>query len=130
MVKGANMSEYGHHHRHHREHEHTFRIGLLFKSVKELVILSIIKEKPIHGSEIHRILKERYDLAIPKPIIYTLLRRMEDRGLIISEWKISDRGPVKRIYRITEEGLDYLNDSIERLKKLRDMINDLLSKIS
>jgi len=121
------------HHHHSHPHEKVEPIPhRIFHSreVKELVILSVVKENPIHGSEIHRILRERYNLDIPKPIIYTILRRMEERGLIISEWEISDRGPVRRIYRITEEGLDYLIESVNRLRELRNMIDNLLSKLS
>lgn len=114
-------------HHHYHNHAHMDRIHL--REVKDLLILSIIKENPIHGSEIHRLLKERYNLNIPKPIIYMILRKLEERGMIISEWDLSDRGPVRRIYRMTEEGLDYLNESVNKLKKLRHIIDDLLSKL-
>jgi len=119
-----------HHHHHHHEIDHVTHRFFPVRAIKELLLLSIIREKPIHGSEIYRVLRDRYGLDVPKPIIYMLLRRMEERGLIISEWEMSERGPVKRIYRITEEGLDYLNDSVERLRKLRDIINDILSKLT
>jgi len=115
---------------HHHEIDHVTYRFFPVRAIKELLLLSIIREKPIHGSEIYRVLRDRYGLDVPKPIIYMLLRRMEERGLIISEWEMSERGPVKRIYRITEEGLDYLNDSVERLRKLRDIINDILSKLT
>ena len=119
-----------HHHHHHHEIDHVTHRFFPVRAIKELLLLSIIREKPIHGSEIYRVLRDRYGLDVPKPIIYMLLRRMEERGLIISEWEMSERGPVKRIYRITEEGLDYLNDSVERLRKLRNIINDILSKLT
>jgi len=112
---------------HNHHHSHKDRIHL--REVKDLLILSIIRENPIHGSEIHRILKEKYNLNIPKPIIYMILRKLEERGMIISEWELSDRGPVRRIYRMTEEGLDYLNESVNRLKELKRIIDDLLSKL-
>jgi len=115
---------------HHHEIDHVTYRFFPVRAIKELLLLSIIREKPIHGSEIYRVLRDRYGLDVPKPIIYMLLRRMEERGLIISEWEMSERGPVKRIYRITEEGLDYLNDSVERLRKLRNIINDILSKLT
>lgn len=117
------------HHYHHHDRLDKASLRAIFRGVKELLILTIIKEKPIHGSELHRILKERYGLDIPRAIIYMLLRKMEDEGLIVSQWDIGESGPAKRIYRITEEGLDHLNDSIELLKKLKNAIEEILSKL-
>ncbi len=112
-------------HNHHYHHYH--RISP-FKGIVHLAILNIIREKPVYGSEIYRILRDNYGLDIPAPLVYTLLRRMERRGLIISEWKTEETGPVKRIYRLTDEGLEYLRDSINRLRKIKEIIDNLLSK--
>mgnify|MGYP000371376384 CR=1 FL=1 len=114
---------------HHSKRFDKTSLRAVLRGVKELLILSIIKERPVHGSEIQKILKERYGLDIPKPIVYMLLRRMEEEGYIISQWEIGGSGPAKRVYRITDEGLDHLNYSIELLEKLKKIIEDVLKEI-
>ncbi len=101
----------------------------IFKGIKKLIILNIIKDGPVHGSEIHRILTEKYGLEIPKAIVYMILRKMEELGLIESEWETCESGPVKRLYKISEKGLDFLIDSKDALEKLRNTIDELIENI-
>jgi PadR family transcriptional regulator PadR len=53
---------------------------------------------------------------------------MEGEGLILSNWDIQESGPARRIYRITEEGLEYLKSAMERLKRSSQMIKILLNE--
>ena len=51
-------------------------------------------------------------LDVPANTLYPLLRRLEDQGLLLSEWK-HDLGRRKRFYRVSREGermLDELAD--------------------
>jgi len=98
------------------------------KGLLHLIILNLIKDKTVHGAEIYRTLKEKFKIEVPKPIIYGLLRRMEYFGFLISKWDIESGGPAKRMYKITEEGLEYLKESIENLKKIKSVIDNLLSE--
>ncbi len=61
-------------------------------------------------------------------MVYGLLRRLERHGFIYSRWSVEESGPARRIYRITEEGLDYLEDSLGRLKRVKSLIECLLSE--
>lgn len=102
----------------------------VFRGIKELLLLNIIREGPIHGSEIHRILKDRYGFEMPKPVIYMLLRRLEELGLVISEWETGDSGPVRRVYKLTDDGLELLKDSVSKLEKLKVIIEELIKGLS
>jgi len=97
------------------------------RGLLHLAILKIVKEGPTYGSEIQRILKERFSIDVPRAIIYSLLQRLEGHGLLVSTWDTSGRGPARRVYRITEEGEDYLKDALEKLSQVRDMIDRLTS---
>jgi DNA-binding PadR family transcriptional regulator len=81
------------------------------KGILSIAMVDLIKDKSAHGG-----------------IIYTLLRRMEGDGLIVSEWDIQESGPARRIYRITEEGMDYLRTSMEKLRRSRQLIKILLDE--
>jgi PadR family transcriptional regulator PadR len=98
------------------------------RGLLHIAIIDLIKDKPTHGGEIYQILKEKYLIDIPRGIIYALLRRMEVDSLIISKWNIQKSGPARRIYHITEDGVEYLKCSLERLERASWMIHILLRK--
>lgn len=107
-----------HHYHHHKP--------IPIRGFAHLAILKILKEKSTSGSEIQKILSEKYGFEVQLPIVYGLLRKMEHIGLLISQWDTSESGPAKRIYTITEEGLEYLNRGIEKVKKIKELVEKLL----
>jgi len=113
-----------HHHHHHDEYHHTLSP---LRGLLHLAILKVISEGPIHGGEIQRRINERFNLNISKAMIYGLLRRLEHHNLVISKWITEGGGPAKRIYYITEEGLTYLSESIEKLRRVKPLIDMLIS---
>lgn len=114
------------HHKHHHEHHH-HEVSPL-RGLLHIAILKVISESPLHGGEIQRKISEKFDLDVPKAMIYGILRRLEHHNLVTSKWVIEEGGPAKRVYYITDEGLEYLSKAIEKLEKVRDIINKLLSK--
>lgn len=96
------------------------------RGILRIAIINLIKDKPAHGGEIYQSLKEKFQIDPPRGIIYNLLRRMEAEGLILSNWDIQESGPARRIYRITDDGLEYVKSTLERLRKSRKMIDILL----
>ena len=72
----------------------------------QLLVLRLIYEKPSHGyqimEELKKIAAEKY---LPEPgAIYTVLRRMEDRNVLTSEWEKKETGADRRVYTLTEMG--------------------------
>lgn len=45
-----------------------------------------------------------------------------------SKWDVEGSGPARRVYKITEEGLEYLNNALERLGRVRDVMDKLVSE--
>ena len=41
--------------------------------------------------------------------LYTALRRLEDDGLVSSDWEPSAKGPRQRVYRLTPSGVEELD---------------------
>ncbi len=72
-------------------------------------------------------LKEKLDLDIPSSAIYVILGMLEDKGLVTSSWETEEKGPAKKVYRITEEGLDYLKEMVEEIKRYRRVLDYLTS---
>ncbi len=94
----------------------------------QLLILRILHEKPSHGyqtmEELERITSEKY---IPEPgAVYTMLRRMEERGLLVSEWERKESGADRRIYTLTDAGVKVLKEGLEMVKKRRQLMDSLV----
>ena len=92
------------------------------------MILRILYEKPTHGYQLMEALKERSSGChkLETGSIYTLLRRMERRGLLTSEWKHAENtGPNRRVYRVTEKGVEALRSGLESIVKRKTMMDDL-----
>lgn len=74
----------------------------------ELVVLSLIAERPQHGYQIEQVIEEREmrewtELGFSS--IYYILNKLEDQSLIESRLEqTSGRGPARKVYTITESG--------------------------
>jgi DNA-binding PadR family transcriptional regulator len=53
---------------------------------------------------------------------------MEGDGLVVSNWDIQESGPARRLYRITEEGIEYLKYAKDKLRRSRQLIMILLDE--
>jgi DNA-binding PadR family transcriptional regulator len=100
----------------------------LLKGILSIAIIELIKDKSIHGGEIYQSLKEKFQIDTPRAIIYSVLRKMEGDGLLVSSWDIPESGPARRIYHITEEGLQYLKYAGDRLRRSKQIIMILLGE--
>lgn len=70
------------------------------------IILSILLGGEDYGYEIIQKVKEISggSLEWSDKMLYPVLHRMEKEGLLVSQWKMSDGGRLRRYYSITEEG--------------------------
>ena len=74
--------------------------------------------------QLEEMTSERY---IPEPgAIYTMLRRMEERSLVTSEWEKKEAGADRRVYTITETGVKVLKEGLEMVKKRRQLMDSLV----
>jgi len=84
------------------------------KGILPVVIITFLKDKPMHGGEILRSLKRKIRIDSPRGPIYVLLRKMEKDGLLGSKWDFPVSGSARRVYNVTEKGLHYLNCAKEK----------------
>ena len=81
------------------------------------VILELLKDQPRHGYDIIRALEDRArGMYRPSPgSVYPTLQMLEDLGYVTSEQQEG-----KKVYRITEAGLQYLTEQQSTLNDIRD----------
>lgn len=78
----------------------------LLQGTLDLLILESLREGPLHGYGVVRLLRERSGdaLQVEEGALYTSLHRMEERGWLVSRWGTSESGRRARFYRLTPPG--------------------------
>lgn len=88
--------------------------------------LLLLTEGPRHGYELLAELSERgYGSADPGGL-YRALRAMEEEGLVTSSWEHGDFGPARRVYAITDAGIEALRESATAVRDMRRRLNRFL----
>jgi PadR family transcriptional regulator PadR len=82
-------------------------------------LLLLIRAGPGHGYELRHELRERA-LELDRAVMYRSLREMERMGWISSCWASSKAGPRRRIYDITEDGLEALDGIVREIELARE----------
>lgn len=73
-------------------------------------LLLQLSKKPAHGYELMGALAEEDDHPAPDPgTLYRTLRQLEEEGLVRSTWDTGGAGPARRVYELTDQGLEYLH---------------------
>ncbi len=73
--------------------------------------------------KIEQITSKQYS---PEPgALYTILRRMEERGLVTSKWEKKEAGADRRVYTLTENGTEVLKEGLETVKGRSQLMNNL-----
>lgn len=110
------------------EHERFMKEGPLKRFI-EPRLLFLISRKPAYGYEM---IEQIGGLPFPGPVpdsaaVYRMLRDLEKRGLVRSEWKPGQAGPAKRIYHITGAGEERLAAWVQALKERVRILNRFIS---
>ncbi len=64
--------------------------------------------------------------AAPPGMIYRHLRQMEEDNMVRSEWETKEAGAAKRIYTITDEGLEVLELWIHFMQTNADKLTNFI----
>lgn len=72
-------------------------------------LLLLIAEAPTHGYDL-LLQMEEMGLRIGDPGgLYRALRTLEHDGYVESSWEHSSSGPARRVYRLSQDGADWLH---------------------
>jgi len=84
------------------------------KGSTPLLILSLLEEQPMYGYQITRELQRRSEgyFKMKEGLLYPALHRMEQDGLLRSEWRTVAGSRRRKYYSITEEGREVLARSV------------------
>ena len=86
--------------------------GDLLQGTLGILILKSLLLGPAHGYAVARWIEQLTGevLSVGEGSLYPALRRLEDRGLVTSEWGLSENNRRARYYQITADGRKHLRN--------------------
>ena len=102
-------------------------LGLL-QGTLDLLVLKVLAWGPQHGYGVARWIKEQSAdaLTVEDRALYLSLHRLEERGLVESEWGISGANRRARYYRLTSAGRRQLRQRIEHWTRYAEAVTRLV----
>ena len=90
------------------------------------VILNLLKDKPMHGYEVMKVLEEQTQGCYkPSPgTVYPTLQWLEDEGLVRSR-----EANGKKVYSVTEEGLRFLEENKSTIEDIFDRVEEMIDSL-
>jgi PadR family transcriptional regulator, regulatory protein PadR len=98
------------------------------KGTLDMLILKITALGPIHGYAIAQRIQQisRDFFQLQQGSLYPALHRLEDRGWLKAEWKVTETGREGKFYSLTGKGRRQLQDELENWEKLTGAVNLIL----
>jgi PadR family transcriptional regulator PadR len=72
-------------------------------------LLLELAKKSAHGYELIERLGQEGDSSPDPGNVYRMLRALEEDGLVCSNWDTQNTGPARRVYELTDLGLEFLH---------------------
>ena len=93
-------------------------LGLLQGTV-DVLLLKALSGRPLHGYAVAELIRQRSDgdLTVEDAALYQALHRLERKGLVESEWGITDGNRRARFYSITADGRKQLRTNVAELRR-------------
>ncbi len=90
----------------------------------DLLILKAAALGPIHGYAIAQRLQQvsRDVVQVPQGSLYPALHRLENRGLLTADWKLTESGREAKFYRLTRKGRARLESETASWRRLAEAI--------
>jgi transcriptional regulator len=98
------------------------------KGTLDLMILKTLSWGPTHGYGIARWIEQCTDdtLSVEEGSLYPALHRLEERGLIVAEWGLTEHNRRAKFYRLTAGGKKQLRTSHEYWSRFAGAVTRVL----
>lgn len=94
----------------------------------DLLILKVVALGPLHGYAIAQRLQQisREVVQVQQGTLYPALHRLENRGYLSAEWKMSDTGREAKFYRLTRKGRAQMDREAASWHRLTEAVSAIL----
>jgi len=90
-------------------------------------LLLLLSKESAHGYQLLDKLNQNEDTKGMDPgFLYRTLRQFEEDGLVKSTWDMKGRGPARRVYEITADGVEYLHAWASHIRSTRERLGRFL----
>jgi transcriptional regulator len=102
--------------------------GELLRDTLDMLILKTVQHGALHGYAIAGFIQQRSDsaLKVEEGALYPALHRLEVRGLLASEWGLSESNRRAKYYRLTAAGRKELGKETARWKVMSMAIGRIM----
>ena len=90
----------------------------------DLLILKVVAVGPLHGYAIAQRMQQisRSVVQVQQGTLYPALHRLENRGFLKADWKLSDTGREAKFYRLTRAGRVHLEQETASWNRLIEAV--------
>lgn len=101
----------------------------ILKGTLDILVLKALAWAPMHGFEIASWLEQRSSgsLEVEDGALYFALHRLEERGFISSEWRLTENNRRARYYRLRPAGRAHLRAEGANLERYARALTDILA---
>lgn len=94
--------------------------GDLLQGTLDMLILKTLAPGPLHGYGVAEMIHQRSEdvLRVEEGALYPALHRLDLRGLLASEWGLSENNRRAKYYRLTASGRRYLEAESLQWKRM------------
>ena len=94
-------------------------------------VLGVVAEQPTHGFAVSQVLDRNGPVGrvwtVPRPIVYQVLKKLDDRGLVAGrKTEPGARGPVRTVFGVTPRGrralATWLAEPVEHVRDVRSLL--------
>jgi transcriptional regulator len=104
--------------------KNTEKSGDLVQGTLDMLVLKALSRGPMHGYGVAEWIEQTSEdiLRVEEGALYPALHRLELRGLLASEWGVSDNNRRAKFYRLTAAGRRHLAGESEQWNRLAGAI--------
>lgn len=105
-------------------------MGNLYRFTEPIVLLVLARLGTAHG---YQVAAEAEPMAVTHAgldgaAIYRALRRLEATGCVTSGWDTSGGGPARRLYTLTDRGVEHLGEWVEVMDRISSAVGVLVKE--
>ncbi|MEC5425529.1 PadR family transcriptional regulator [Virgibacillus sp. C22-A2] len=102
----------------------------LVKGSTSLLVLQLLNERDMYGYELVKEMDQRseHHLQMKEGTLYPALHKLEKQEYIEYYWQHQEKGPARKYYRITSEGIRILEEKTSEWHRYVQVMNNLIGR--
>lgn len=103
----------------------------LLRGTLDVLVMKSLSWGPLHGYGVAEWIGRRTgeEILVEEGALYPALHRLEKRGMVESEWGLSENNRRARYYQLTADGRRGLLRESERWRRYREAVDRVLSAV-